>query len=253
MKALPTSLMLMFGLLVTCHPNKQNTSTMKNYDTIPGTFGFDLAFMTRYQEAVVLSDSSGMAHVMIIPGWQARVMTSSANGPAGFSYGWINYKLISSGEKAEHINAYGGEERLWLGPEGGPFSIYFAPGVNQEFSNWYVPAELDTLAFDLVSKSATRAVFSKKFSLANYSGTKMDIGIERTVSLLDNTSMAETLGMDIPDSVKGVAYQSDNVLINLGQKAWTKENGMLSIWMLAMLTPSPGVTIFIPYKSVFII
>ncbi len=243
-------LAIMFlSLLSSCHANKQNTNTMKATDTLPGTFGYDLAFMTRYQEPVVLSDSPGMARVMIIPGWQARVMTSSANGQAGFSYGWINYKLISSGVKSKHINAFGGEERLWLGPEGGPFSIYFAPGVKQEFSNWYVPAELDTVSFDLVRKSRTQAVFSKQFGLTNYSGTTLDIGIERTVDLLDKKSMAETLGLEIPDSVNGVAYQSDNVLINRGQKAWTKEGGMLSIWMLSMLTPSPGVTIFIPHKE----
>ncbi len=222
---------------------------MKDYDTIPGTFGYDLAFMTRYKEPVVLSDSPGKARVMIIPGWQARVMTSSASGPEGFSYGWINYKLISSGVSTEHINAYGGEERLWLGPEGGPFSIYFAPGVKQEFDNWYVPAELDTLAFDLVSHSQTHAFFSKQFRLTNFSGTTMDIGIERTIHLLDKKSMAGTLKMEIPDSVNGVAYQSDNVLINRGQEAWTKESGMLSIWMLSMLMPSPGVAIFIPYME----
>jgi hypothetical protein len=30
---------------------------MKTNDTLPGTFGYDLAFMKRYQEPVVLSDS----------------------------------------------------------------------------------------------------------------------------------------------------------------------------------------------------
>ena len=37
------------------------------------------------------------------------------------------------------------------------------------------------------------------------------------------------------------------LLNNLGHKAWTRETGMLSIWMLSMLNPSPEVTIFIPY------
>jgi hypothetical protein len=59
-------------------------------------------------------------------------MTSTANGRNEFSYGWINYKLIGSGEKSEHINAYGGEERIWLGPEGGQFSVYFAKGLKQD-------------------------------------------------------------------------------------------------------------------------
>ena len=158
----------------------------------------------------------------------------------GFSYGWINYKLIESGQKTEHINAFGGEERLWLGPEGGQFSIYFARGAKQEFANWYVPAELDTVAFDLVSKSRNRASFGKQFRLDQLFRDQMDIGIERNIDLLDKASIANALGFEIPDSVNGVAYQSDNVLINHGEKAWTKETGMLSVWMLSMLTPSPG-------------
>jgi hypothetical protein len=105
---------------------------MKTNDTLSGTYDYDLAFMKKYQETVVLSDSQGKSQVIIVPGWQARVMTSTANGRNEFSYGWINYKLIGSGEKSEHINAYGGEERIWLGPEGGQFSVYFAKGLKQD-------------------------------------------------------------------------------------------------------------------------
>ena len=222
---------------------------MKTNDTVPGTYGYDLSFLNKYQETVILSDSQGKSQLVIIPGWQARVMTSTANGAGGFSYGWINYKLIESGKPTAHINAYGGEERLWLGPEGGQFSVYFAKGVQQEFANWYVPAELDSIAFDLVSKSQTRASFAKQFRLTNYSGSIMDIGIARTVEMMDKASMNSALGFEVPDSVAGVAYQSDNELINHGEVAWTKETGMLSVWMLSMLTPSPGVTIFIPYRE----
>jgi len=222
---------------------------MKTNDTVPGTYGYDLSFLNKYQETVILSDSQGKSQLVIIPGWQARVMTSTANGAGGFSYGWINYKLIESGRTTAHINAYGGEERLWLGPEGGQFSVYFAKGVQQEFANWYVPAELDTVAFDLVSKSQTRASFAKQFRLTNYSGSIMDIGIARTVEMMDKASMNSALGFEVSDSVAGVAYQSDNELINHGEVAWTKETGMLSVWMLSMLTPSPGVTIFIPYRE----
>jgi len=38
-------------------------------------------------------------------------------GAHGFSFGWINRELIASGKAMPHINPYGGEERLWLGPE----------------------------------------------------------------------------------------------------------------------------------------
>jgi hypothetical protein len=243
-----TILAVLFGVAASCNFQKSN-HTMQTNDTLPGTFGFDLAFLNRYQKTIILSDSVGKARVVLMPGWQARVMTSTAKGNNGFSYGWINYKLIESGQKTEHINAYGGEERLWLGPEGGQFSVYFAKGLDQDFTNWYVPAELDTEPFEVDSVSQSRASFSKKFRLVNYSGTQMDIGIERSVELLGRKSVTEALGMEVPDSVSVVAYQSDNVLINKGKYAWTRETGMLSVWMLSMLTPSPGITLFIPYRQ----
>jgi len=240
---------LLLILLASCKSKPQNTDPMKTNDTTTGTFGRDLDFLNQFGETVVLSDSQELAQVIIIPGWQARVMTSTANGKDGFSFGWINYKLISSGKKTPHINAFGGEERLWLGPEGGQFSIYFAKGAKQEFSNWNVPAELDTIGFELVSKSKTQASFTKEFRLLNYSGTALNIGIERTISLLDRQTISQSLGMDLPGSIYSVAYQTENVLNNLGKNAWTKETGMLSVWMLSMLNPSPEVTIFIPYNT----
>ncbi len=236
-------------VLLSCTSRHPKTESMASDRNIPGTFGYDLNFLNRYKETLVLSDSEGLAQVVIVPGWQARVMTSTAGGPDGFSFGWINYQLIRSGTVNKHINAYGGEERLWLGPEGGPFSIYFQPGVKQEFSNWQVPPELDTVAFDLILAGSNRAAFTKNFRLVNYSGNILDVGIERTIELLGKEAIKQALGMEIPDSLRGVAYQSENVLINKGKNAWTKETGMLSVWMLSMLTPSPEVTVFIPYKQ----
>ena len=89
-----------------------------------GTFGYDLNFLRQYhKDIVVLGDSAG-AQVIIAPAYQGRVMTSTTEGSKGISFGWLNHELIASGKPAEHINAFGGEERFWLGPEGGQFSIY---------------------------------------------------------------------------------------------------------------------------------
>jgi hypothetical protein len=239
----------MLCLLLSCSPNKQNKNTMKTADTLAGTFGHDNDFLKKYQETVVLSDSLGKSELIIVPGWQARVMTSTANGNEGFSYGWINYKLIESGKKTPHINAWGGEERLWLGPEGGQFSIYFAKGTKQEFDNWQVPGELDTIGFDLLAKSKTKAGFTKKFRLTNFSGSRLYIGIERNIELLGRAGINNAIGLTLPGSVKAVAYQTVNTLINNGVSEWTRESGMLSLWMLSMLNPSPEVTIFIPYTE----
>ncbi len=214
-----------------------------------GTFGYDLEFMNTHKKPIILSDSSETARVMIVPGWQARVMTSTASGNKGFSYGWINYKLIESATPAEHINAFGGEERFWLGPEGGPFSLYFAPGKDQEFANWYVPALLDTVAFEIIGSSHNKAVFAKKASLTNYSGNRFDFEILRKIRLLSQSETASNLRIVLPANILSVGYETENIVTNIGAEPWTKKTGALSIWMLSMLNPSPGVTVFLPYKN----
>ena len=81
-------------------------------------------------------------------------MTSTATGDEGTSYGWINYEHIESGKTVPQINVYGGEERFWLGPEGGQFSIFFKPGSKFDFAQWQTPAVIDTAVFDIVSSRA---------------------------------------------------------------------------------------------------
>lgn len=240
---------LVVCLLLSCNSNKNKTPDMKAHDTIPGTFGYDLAFLNQHAETVVLSDSLGKAQLVIVPGWQARVMTSTSNGTGGFSYGWINHKLIASRETLEHMNPFGGEERIWLGPEGGPFSLYFKKGLSQVFENWFVPPEIDTEGFEHISSSPDSARFSRQFSLMNYHGTELEIGLNRTISLLKRQDISSAIGIDMPEQVSAVAYQSDNVLTNIGKQAWTKETGMPCIWLLAMLNPSPGATMFIPFRK----
>ena len=93
------------------------------------TFADDLAFLEKHTDVIVLSDKSGDSRLAVVPKMQGRIMTSSANGPLGLSFGWINRDLIASGKIAEHINVFGGEDRFWLGPEGGQFSIFFKKGV----------------------------------------------------------------------------------------------------------------------------
>ena len=151
-----------------------------------GTFGYDLDFLKeQHKDLVLLSDDSSKAQLIVLPAYQGRVMTSTAAGNEGSSFGWINYDLIASGKKAEHIHAFGGEERFWLGPEGGQFSIYFKKGIEFTYDNWLVPKEIDTEPFTLVSSSANEARFEKEMHLENYSGTKFDLLVNRNVRLLD--------------------------------------------------------------------
>ena len=102
----------------------------KNIEMAKKTFGDDLAFLKQHTEVVILSNTSGNSQVAIIPAMQGRVMTSTAEGLEGLSFGWINRELVASGKTVEHINVYGGEDRFWIGPEGGEFSIFFKKGVS---------------------------------------------------------------------------------------------------------------------------
>ena len=94
-------------------------------------------------------------------------MTPTAGGDEGRSYGWINYSFIEAGKKDSQFNVYGGEERFWLGPEGGPYSIYFKEGDEQVYENWVVPPVIDTVLSVIkavLSDSSCQSVSSDKLS-----------------------------------------------------------------------------------------
>ncbi|QGY47228.1 hypothetical protein GM418_27255 [Maribellus comscasis] len=239
---------IILSFLVACAPSGRKKSQPINMEK--GTYGYDHAFLSENNvETIELKSESSEARVLIAPGYQGRVMTSSANGDIGSSFGWINYDLIESGEVNDQFNPVGGEERFWLGPEGGPFSVYFEQGEEQVFENWNVSAVIDTEEFEIKEKEGDSVTFGKTAKLKNASGTEFDIAIERKVKLLSTDEAGRFLGTDLSgDSTKVVAYQSDNILKNTGKEAWTKESGLLSIWMLCMFNPSPSITVFIPYN-----
>ena len=212
-----------------------------------GQYGFDLQLLQQHLKPVELKN--GAACVLLAPEYQGRVMTSSASGMKGFSFGWINRDLIASGKVQPHINAYGGEERLWFGPEGGQFSIFFVKDAAFDLAHWQTPACLDTEAFHTASADSTAAVFSQKVHLTNYSGFTFEAEVTRMVRLLSNAEIAAKLAMELPAGVQAVAYESDNRLQNTGPQPWTKETGALSIWLLGMMNPSPAATVVIPYKK----
>ncbi len=213
------------------------------------TFGDDLAFLQKHKDVIVLSDEADKAQVAIVPAYQGRVMTSTADGTKGASFGWINRELIASGENRPHINPVGGEDRFWLGPEGGQFSIFFTKGAAFDLAHWQTPAVIDTESFDVVSKNRSSATFRKRTALTNYSETKLELQIDRTVRLLSADEAAKALGVELPASVKVVAYQSGNKITNTGAKAWKKDTGLLSIWILGMFNPSPTTTVVIPFNA----
>ena len=93
-----------------------------------GQFESDVAFLRQHTEVVLLADSSGSAQVAVGPAFQGRVMTSTTGGRDAPSFGWIGRPAIAAGQRQPHMNVFGGEDRFWLGPEGGQYGLFFKPG-----------------------------------------------------------------------------------------------------------------------------
>ncbi|MCU0363815.1 MAG: hypothetical protein MUE32_10690, partial [Bacteroidales bacterium] len=67
----------------------------KSYEK--GKYGYDVNFLKQHNiNTIELKDSLTGASVLIAPGLQGRVMTSSSEGRDGQSYGWINYRFIEA-------------------------------------------------------------------------------------------------------------------------------------------------------------
>jgi len=213
------------------------------------TFGGDVEFLKKHVETIVLSDAAGKACVAVVPAYQGRVMTSTDGGSEGASYGWINRSLIESAETLEHINPFGGEDRFWLGPEGGQFAIFFEKDEPFDLEHWQTPAPIDTDAWKATETSDTAATFQHAFTVTNYSGFEFPVKADRTIQLLAPDAAWKHLGVDADDGISLVAYESVNRITNAGDKPWAKDTGLLSIWILGMYNPSETTTVVCPIKA----
>lgn len=204
----------------------------------PSTFADDVAFLSKYGPVHVLEGKGG-ARVALSAKYQGRVMTSAVE-QSGTSFGWINRDFIGAGKTGTQFDNYGGEDRFWLGPEGGQFGLYFPPGKPFAFDIWQVPAALQEGAWDMPEATPARAVFKKTMTVTNWSGTAFTLEIERTVRLVD---------VPAADGVRAVAYETVNKITNKGKDAWKRDTGLPSIWILAMFAPSPDAHVIVPFET----
>ena len=215
-----------------------------------GTFGYDLKYLNeKDSQLVVLKSDDGKAQIIASAKYQAKVFTSTASGEEGNSHGFINYNFFDSGVVDEHMNGFGGEDRFWLGPEGGQYSVYFEPGKEQVYDNWHTPKAIDIEAWNVSGVTAKEATFTKDMELKNYQGSTLNIGVERKISLMSDAEIASELGVALPQGVNAVAYATNNKITNKNDFDWTKKTGTVCIWMLDMFNPSDSAVTVIPYNT----
>jgi hypothetical protein len=213
-----------------------------------GRFASDLAFLKEHTEIVLLTDATG-AQVAVAPEYQGRVMTSTTGGGDAPSFGWLGRTAIASRTRAAHMNVFGGEDRFWLGPEGGQFGLYFKPGDPFDLEHWQVPEPLDWGAWEIVTRSATAVRFRRRMALENHSRTRFDLEVDRTVRLLPSAEISALLHVFPDSAVRTVAFESSNTVTNVGSTQWQAESGLVSVWILGMFNPSSDTTIAIPFAT----
>ncbi len=210
-------------------------------------------FLARHTRVVELKAGED-ARVAICPAWQGRVMTSTCAGLDAPSFGFINREFIESGREDAHFNNHGGEDRLWLSPEGGQFSLWFKPGAPQDLSHWFTPAALNEGAFEVLSRAGEPLCrMGRRMEFQNASATDFDLAVLRDVRLLGAADLAGLFGSQAAGAMSGpgvkiVAYETINTIANQGP-AMTKAKGLVSIWMLGMLNAGPKTVVVVPYKA----
>jgi hypothetical protein len=202
------------------------------------TFADDVAFLSSHGAVHVLESKEG-GRVALSAKYQGRVMTSAVEA-SGRSFGWINRDFIAAGKTGTQFDNFGGEDRFWLGPEGGQFGLYFPPGRPFTFDTWQVPASMQEGAWEMIEATPARAVFKHTLAITNWSGTAFTLEVERTVSLV---------AAPAAEGVRAVAFETVNKITNRGKVAWRRDAGLPSVWILAMFAPSADARVLVPFET----
>jgi hypothetical protein len=217
------------------------------------TYADDLNFLRKHVKVAELTDETGGARLVVVPAWQGRVMTSTGGGLKGPSLGWVNRSFIETGKLAPRFNAYGGEDRFWLGPEAGPYALFFAAGEPTDLEHWITPAPLDREPFEIVEYDETKKgnilKLRKRMQVTNYAGTKFDLEVERSIEIPREIPSVTIVRRAKELGVEAIVYQTRNTVKNIGKEPWRPDTGLISIWILGMYPASPGTAVAIPYKQ----
>ena len=238
-------------------------------DYAKGTFGYDVNYLSKKDRGLtILSDEDEKSYIIVSAKYQAKVFTSTADHWSGTSLGFVNYKFFDSGKTDEHMNGFGGENRFWLGPEGGKYSIYFPKDSAQIYDNWHTPQPFDIEPWEtgllldedrLLDGDRDRdmdrymdrykVLLQKEMQVTNYLGTQFKLSVDRTIVLFGGPFAAASLDIQPNPNVKSVAYNTFNKITNLNDFEWTKETGTVCIWILDMFNPGPRAVTFIPFNQ----
>ena len=174
------------------------------------SYAEDREFLAKHTKVIELTNDDG-ARVAVTPEWQGRVMTSTCDGPDGTSFGFLNRDYIKEGKESTHFNNLGAEERMWLCPEGGQYSLWFKHGVKQELANWFTPPAFNVGAWKVASATKNSVEMLVKMKFENTAETQFSLDVSRKVHLLSAGDF-ETLFGDVCRQDRRPARREDGRL-----------------------------------------
>lgn len=208
----------------------------------------ELGLLQQYvKNGILLGPNKDKALLFLSPQHQGRILMAHLPAMTSFNPAWIGHQLLQSGEVRSKYNPVGGVDRIWFGPEGGRFALFFKEGtVPGTPGAWRVPAPLDREPFHLLERTPNSVRLTKKMTLVNRLGTGFHLHLERAIHLLERQHIAEILSIPEASLPPCVAYESRNTVTNLDAFAWEPSKGLISIWVIGQFAASPTAVAMVP-------
>ena len=193
---------------------------------------------------------AGDRRVLVVPELNGDVITATAGGAAGTAFGWMNPAFYADGYDDRVFRNPGALNRWWVGPEGGRWSFFHSPHREQKLERWRVPRAINRGAMEVRETRGSQLVMQGSYSLDNWQRTPFSIWVQRTVELLDNDGTWGILGLD--PRVHGasvVGLRTHDCIANTGEKTWSNQTGLISLWVLSQFPQGERGVILLPFKT----
>ena len=199
---------------------------------------------------VVLCGSDSKKIVVVAPSLVGRVICTGSGGLHGTTDSYISEDQIAKGFTKSLPGAkwasFGGEERVWLAPEGGEYALFFSKGKPQTQENYTVPESLNSTKFQVteISADGKSVTFTAGMSLVNFIGSRFDLEVSRTISLVESCPYVQ----EFKGKIDFVGFESHTYIKNIGKKPWTKKTGAMSIWTIGQFLAKDNSVVIMPYR-----
>lgn len=196
-------------------------------------------------ESFLLTGGSPGREVLCAPSLVGRVMSSTFDARRGNALGWIGVDAIKKGPVDPIFNNFGGEERLWFGPEGSQFGLHFARWP-QNLTNYRVQPAVSSQAYQVTQISQDRdfLVMEARIELTNLAGTDFKLNVRRTIRMVESCPYSLGGGR----RVESFGFQSETLVTNVSEFPIRKETGLICCWTLGQHPNIDGCFVVLPFK-----